>query len=103
MAYKVSISRFIRLIEVLIALVCFAIAVTFVLANNDEVSIDILVSTVQVNIGSALLVFLVSGLVLGYLIRLPAMLALKSKYSRLQRQTSQIKSQGADQAAKPQD
>ena len=73
------------LLEATIALLVIVLAATFALANETLVVIDLLVDTVQLNVGVALLIALGVGGLLGYLVRLPSSLVMKAQLSQAER------------------
>lgn len=73
------------LVEAIIALLVIVVAATFALANETLVVVDLLVDTVQLNVGVALLIALGLGGIVGYLVRLPNSLLLKTKLSQTER------------------
>lgn len=73
------------LVEAIIALLVIVVAATFALANETLVAVDLLVDTVQLNVGVALLIALGLGGIVGYLVRLPNSLLLKTKLSQTER------------------
>ena len=80
------------LIEAVIALVVIALAAAFALANETLVTVDLLIDSVQLNVGVALLVALGLGGVVGYLVRLPASLVLKTKLAQAERKLKKASS-----------
>lgn len=80
------------LIEAVIALVVIALAAAFALANETLVVVDMLVETVQLNVGVALLVALGLGGAVGYLVRLPSSLVLKTKLTQAERKLKKASS-----------
>ncbi len=80
------------LFEAVIALVVIALAAAFALANETLVVVDMLVETVQLNVGVALLVALVLGGAIGYLVRLPSSLLLKTKLTQAERKLKKASS-----------
>jgi len=83
-----SFKRLVLLCEVIIGVVFFAVSISFVLSNDAVVTIDFLLSSIELNLGVVLLSFLIVGFVLGYFIRLPALLVLKSRYKLLAQRAS---------------
>lgn len=84
------------LVEAVIALVVIAIAGAFALANETLVAVDMLVDSVQLNVGVALLVALGLGGVVGYLIRLPSSLVLKTKLAQAERKLKKASSDASE-------
>ena len=83
------------LIEAVIALAVIALAAAFALANETLVVVDMLVDTVQLNVGVALLVALGLGGIIGYLVRLPASMLLKTKLAQAERKLKKASSDAA--------
>lgn len=84
------------LVEAVIALVVIVIAGAFALANETLVAVDMLVDSVQLNVGVALLVALGLGGVVGYLIRLPSSLVLKTKLAQAERKLKKASSDASE-------
>lgn len=83
------------LIEAVIALAVIALAAAFALANETLVVVDMLVDTAQLNVGVALLVALGLGGIIGYLVRLPASMLLKTKLAQAERKLKKASSDAA--------
>jgi len=73
------------LLEATIALFVIVIAATFALANETLVVVDVLITSVQLNVGVALLIALGIGGLLGYLVRLPSSLVMRAQLSQAER------------------
>jgi uncharacterized membrane protein YciS (DUF1049 family) len=80
------------LLEATIALFVIVIAATFALANETLVVVDVLITSVQLNVGVALLIALGIGGLLGYLVRLPSSLVMRAQLSQAERKLKKASS-----------
>ena len=75
-----------QVVTILLFLVFFTAGILFFIRNNQSITVDYILGSIEMPISFMLLITLFTGAVLGVLATVPSLLRLKYEKSRLERQ-----------------